>query len=79
MSLDLADTIRSLSHDQVVDAIIALGHVETVLVEGDMGSGKSTLLAMIGERLRVLKPETSYRLVYIDCTTKLDSGDSFMI
>jgi len=79
MSLDLADTIRSLSHDQTVDAIIALGHVETVLVEGDMGSGKSTLLAMIGERLRVLKPETPYKLVYIDCTTKLDSGDSFMI
>tara|TARA_R110002020_G_scaffold24130_2_gene79683 strand:- start:508 stop:1647 length:1140 start_codon:yes stop_codon:yes gene_type:complete len=79
MSLDLADTIRSLSHDQTVDAIIALGHIETVLVEGDMGSGKSTLLAMIGERLRVLKPETPYKLVYIDCTTKLDSGDSFMI
>jgi len=79
MSLDLADTLRSLSHDQVVDAVIALGHIETVLIEGDMGSGKSTLLAMIGERLQVLRPETSYRLVYIDCTTKLDSGDSFMI
>ena len=69
----------ALNHNQLAQAIALTGHKEPILVEGDMGSGKSSLHQLVFEYLKEYDPATSYTMIYIDCTTKLDSGDSFMI
>ena len=69
----------TLNHNELAQAIALTGHLEPALVEGDMGSGKSALHQLIFDYLKDHEPTTSYTMIYIDCTTKLDSGDSFMI
>ena len=63
-----ATSLYALSFDQIAQAIIAGGHLRTVLVEGHMGSGKSSMLDMLAELMPKHLP------VYFDCTTK-DLGD----
>ena len=69
----------TLNHNQLAQAIALVGHKETILVEGDMGSGKSSLLGLVAQYLKEYEPSTTFYVIYIDCTTKLDSADMFMI
>ena len=39
-----AQQMYALSLDQCIDAIKAIGHMRTVLMQGDMGTGKSSVL-----------------------------------
>jgi len=71
--------LLTLNHNQIAQAIALTGHEETILVQGDMGSGKSSLLPLVQEYLQEYKPSTTFYVIYIDCTTKLDSADMFMI
>jgi len=66
-----AQSMYSLSHNQIVDALKATGHLRTMLIEGDMGSGKSTILRTLAKLLPTHTP------VYFDATTK-DLGDLFL-
>ena len=63
-----AKTMYALSLDQCVDLISAIGHKQTVLLQGDMGNGKSA----VGYQLERKMPTHKY--FYFDCTTK-DLGD----
>ena len=71
--------LLTLNHNQIAQAIALTGHQETILVQGDMGSGKSSLLPLVQEYLKEYEPDTNFYVIYIDCTTKLDSADMFMI
>ena len=71
--------LLTLNHNQIAQAIALTGHEETILVQGDMGSGKSSLMALVEEYLKEYEPSTTFYMIYIDCTTKLDSADMFMI
>ena len=71
--------LLTLNHNQIAQAIALTGHEETILVQGDMGSGKSSLLPLVHDYLKEYKPSTTFYVIYIDCTTKLDSADMFMI
>lgn len=65
----------ALQFDDTETFIAETGHKRTIIVEGPMGWGKSSLLPALGKR-----PEfANHTRVYIDCTTKTDSGDFFMI
>ena len=66
--MSTAQQMYALSIDQTAEAIKAIGHKRTVLVQGHMGSGKSSLLKMLAADLPTHTP------VYFDCTTK-DLGD----
>lgn len=59
----------SLTLEQTVDFIAAVGDKVTVLVQGHIGSGKSSIHNILRERFPDHFP------VYFDCTTKADSGD----
>ena len=61
-------SMYSLDLPQTVDLIVAVGHLRTVLAQGDMGNGKTSMLPMVGERL------PKHRKIYFDATTK-DLGD----
>jgi hypothetical protein len=63
-----AHQMYALGLDQVTDAIKAVGHKRTVLVQGDMGTGKSSILKTLSSDLPDHLP------CYFDCTTK-DLGD----
>ena len=63
-----AKTMYALNLDQCVDLISAIGHKQTVLLQGDMGNGKSA----VGYQLERKMPTHKY--FYFDCTTK-DLGD----
>jgi hypothetical protein len=63
------------SHDELIEDIADLGHEISLIIQGPMGWGKSAMLHTLGEMPRF----KGYTLVYIDCTTKSDSGDFFMI
>lgn len=63
------------SHDDLVEEIADLGHQISLIIQGPMGWGKSALL----HSLREMPKFKSHTFVYIDCTTKSDSGDFFMI
>jgi len=71
--------LLTLNHNQLAQAIALTGHQETILVQGDMGSGKSSLIDLVFEYLKEYEPSTTFTVIYIDCTTKLDSADMFMI
>ena len=58
----------ALNHNQILDAIMALGDQRTILIEGHMGTGKTALLDLLAERLPEHVP------MYFDCTNK-DVGD----
>jgi energy-coupling factor transporter ATP-binding protein EcfA2 len=58
----------SLSIDQCVSLIKAVGSEKTILVEGQMGSGKSSILKTLAKEL------PKHTAAYFDCTTK-DLGD----
>lgn len=65
----------ALDIEDTADLIAATGHDNTIIVQGEMGWGKSSLL-------RILKGMEQFRdftAIYIDCTTKTDSGDFFMV
>ena len=68
-----ASDIYALGINQAANLINAIGHHTTVLLQGDMGTGKSSVLNIMG----TLRP--TYKLVYLDCTTLVDSADLFMV
>ena len=63
-----AHQMYALSLDQCVDAIKAVGHLRTILLEGDMGGGKSSTMHTLAADL------PTHVACYFDCTTK-DIGD----
>lgn len=65
----------ALDINATADLIAATGHNRTVIVQGEMGWGKSALLGILS-KMDKFKNHTA---IYIDCTTKTDSGDFFMI
>ena len=62
-----AQQMYALSLDQCIDAIKAIGHMRTVLMQGDMGTGKSSVLYELAK-------QTGFNPCYFDCTTK-DLGE----
>jgi len=60
---------KRLTRKQISEAVIALGHEVTFMVEGPIGSGKSALK----DDIQAAFPD--YRSVYIDMTQISDSGD----
>lgn len=68
-----ASNIYALGIDQAAQLINTIGHHTTVLLQGDMGTGKSSVLKLMGD----LRP--THKLVYLDCTTLVDSADLFMV
>tara|TARA_R110000823_G_scaffold87944_5_gene195975 strand:- start:4170 stop:5270 length:1101 start_codon:yes stop_codon:yes gene_type:complete len=67
-----AQQMYALDLDQCVDLIAAIGHLRTVLLQGDMGNGKSSTLPTLARRLPKHTP------LYFDLTTKVDAGDLAM-
>lgn len=65
----------ALNIDDTAELIAAVGHNRTVIVQGEMGWGKSALLNI----LSAMPKFENHKAIYIDCTTKTDSGDFFMI
>ena len=63
-----AQQMYSLSLDEAVTLVGAIGHQRTVLLQGDIGNGKSSTLGELGK----LKPK--HKMFYVDCTS-LDLGD----
>lgn len=63
------------SHDDLVQDIADLGREISLIIQGPMGWGKTAMLRTLGEMPKF----KGYTLIYIDCTTKSDSGDFFMI
>ena len=41
----------ALPLDKCVDLIAAVGHLRTILAQGDMGNGKSSMIHMLSEKL----------------------------
>jgi len=66
--MNTAQQMYSLSLDEGVTLVAAIGHQRTVLFQGDLGNGKSSTLGGLGK----LKP--THRTFYVDCTS-LDLGD----
>ena len=66
--MNTAQQMYALSLDQCVDAIKAVGHLRTLLLEGDIGNGKSSTLPTLAKAL------PDHIACYFDCTTK-DLGD----
>ena len=66
--MNQAHQMYSLSLDEGVTLVGAIGHERTVLFQGDIGNGKSSTLPELGK----LKP--THRTFYVDCTS-LDLGD----
>ena len=66
---------RALGILEMANLIEVMGTAICVLVQGQMGIGKSALLGLLGKRPKY----KNHRLIYIDCNTKADSGDLFMI
>jgi len=60
----------SITLKQCADLIAAVGHKQTVLVQGEMGIGKSAILKM----LKMMPQFKDYFFCYVDITTK-DVGD----
>ena len=63
-----AQQMFALNLEQSAQLIEAIGHMRTVLMQGDIGTGKSSTLGELSAR----KP--THHGVYFDCTTK-DLGD----
>ena len=63
-----AQQMYALNLEQSAQLIEAIGHMRTVLMQGDIGTGKSSTLGELSAR----KP--THHGVYFDCTTK-DLGD----
>lgn len=64
------NVVNAISFDQVASLIAAVGHTNTIIVEGDVGIGKSTLL------LSILDKKPTHAGFYCDCTT-LNPEDMF--
>jgi len=65
----------ALDINDTADLIAATGHNRTIIVQGEMGWGKSALHKILAG-MDQFKDHTA---IYIDCTTKTDSGDFFMV
>lgn len=65
----------ALDINETADLIAATGHNRTVIVQGEMGWGKSALQRIIAD----MPQFKNHASIYIDCTTKTDSGDFFMV
>ena len=63
-----AQQMYALNLEQSAQLIEAIGHMVTVLMQGDIGTGKSSTLGELSARL------PTHHGVYFDCTTK-DLGD----
>ena len=63
-----AQQMYALNLEQSSQLIEAIGHMRTVLMQGDIGTGKSSTLGELSARL------PKHHAVYFDCTTK-DLGD----
>ena len=63
------------SHSDLIQEIADVGDKISLIIQGPMGWGKTAMLTALGEMDRF----KGYTLIYIDCTTKSDSGDFFMI
>ena len=61
--MSTAKTMYALNLEQCVDLISAIGHKQTVLLQGDMGNGKSA----VGYMLETKRPTHKY--FYFDCTS----------
>lgn len=74
---------NTLSLRQAVNLIAAVGNKRTVLLQGPMGSGKSSSLQAVMEAVtsKHNNPDHThnYTAIYLDCNTKVDSGDLFMV
>ena len=62
-----AKQMYALDLDQSAQLIKAVGHMRTVLLQGDMGTGKSSVLYELAK-------QTGFNPCYFDCTTK-DLGE----
>jgi len=62
------NNLYTLSLDQAVKLIAAIGHKQTVLLQGHMGCGKSSTKKVLQEQF------PDHHAVYFDCTTK-EAGD----
>ena len=63
------------SMTEIIDDVADLGHKITFILQGGMGWGKSASLLL----LMVMPKFKNYVFIYVDCTTKSDSGDFYMI
>ena len=63
-----AQQMYALNLEQSAQLIEAIGHMRTVLMQGDIGTGKSSTLGELSARM------PKHHAVYFDCTTK-DLGD----
>ena len=63
------------TYDELIEDLADIGHEVTHIIQGAMGWGKSAMLNALGALPRF----EDYILIYVDCTTKSDSGDFFMI
>jgi tRNA A37 threonylcarbamoyladenosine biosynthesis protein TsaE len=66
-----AHQMYALSLDQCVAAIKAVGHLRTILLQGDMGGGKTSTMITLAADL------PTHVACYFDCTTK-DIGDLYL-
>ena len=63
--------VTTLSLQETSDLIASVGHLHTVLVQGELGIGKSSILKTLAKKF------PDHHVAYFDLTTK-DVGD-FMI
>ena len=68
-----AQAMYALGINQTAQLINTIGQAITVVVQGNMGTGKSSLINIVG----AFRP--THKLVYLDCTTMVDSADMFMV
>jgi hypothetical protein len=66
---------KAMSMHEIVSSIELMGHLITLLVQGEMGIGKSALRHLLAARPKF----KHHTFIYLDGTTKADSGDLFMI
>tara|TARA_R110000796_G_scaffold231816_1_gene349846 strand:+ start:1121 stop:2236 length:1116 start_codon:yes stop_codon:yes gene_type:complete len=71
--MDTAKNIYALGFTQSANLINAVGRAVTVLLQGNMGIGKTSILHLIA----LMNP--TYKPVYLDGTTLIDSADMFMV
>ena len=63
-----AKQMYAQSLDECAESILAIGHLRTILMQGDIGNGKTSMLTTLTERL------SNHTPCYFDATTK-DLGD----
>ena len=71
--MNTANNIYALGFNQAANLINTIGRTNTVLLQGNMGIGKTSILKLLAQMNPTYKP------VYLDGTTLIDSADMFMV